>query len=274
MKALADYVHSKGLLFGIYTDVGTETCGGQPGAYGHECADAALYAEWGVDFLKEDHCGLPPHNDTDRFYLDSLTKMSRCLNATGRHIFFDLCAHGCYDAGQLHNSSCWKEWYTAAETIGNSWRTTTDVEVRGPRMWPSVLNNWYRNDAFQTKLNLSQFAGPGHWNDPDSLVVGLPGLSLTQQRTQFTMWAMMNAPLIAGNRLDTMTEDVAAILLNRDVIALNQDANALQGRRVQVRSRLAAHIPHRSKLTTNLVLRDCVTTARWTEDRVCRCLQG
>jgi hypothetical protein len=88
------------------------------------------------------------------------------------------------------------------------------------------------------------------------------------------MWAMLNAPLIAGNRLDTMTEDVAAILLNRDVIALNQDANALQGRRVQVRSRLAAHIPHRSELTTNLVLRDCVTTARWTEDRVCRCLQG
>jgi len=101
-------------------------------------------------------------------------------------------------------------------------------------MWPSVLNNWYRNDAFQTKLNLSQFAGPNHWNDPDSLVVGLPGLSLTQQRTQFTMWAIMNAPLIAGNRLDTMTDEVAAILLNRDVIALNQDEKALQGRRVQV----------------------------------------
>ena len=107
-------------------------------------------------------------------------------------------------------------------------------QVRGPRMWPSVLNNWYRNDAFQAgRLNLSQFAGPGHWNDPDSLLVGLPGLSLTQQRTQFTMWSMMNAPLIAGNRLDTMPGEVAAILLNLDIIGLNQDSEALQGRRVQ-----------------------------------------
>ena len=92
----------------------------------------------------------------------------------------------------------------------------------------------YRNDAFQTRLNLSQFARPGSWNDPDSLIVGLPGLTLTQQRTHFTMWALMNAPLIAGNRLDTMSPAVAAILMNRDVIGLNQDRLAIPGRRVQV----------------------------------------
>ena len=169
MKALATYVHSKGLKFGLYSDVGTKTCGGQPGSFGHECADAATLADWGVDWLKEDHCSLPPNNDTDRFYHDSLLKMSQCLNRTGRPIWFDLCAHGCYDiidgVDQKHNVSCWREWFSAAESIGNSWRTTTDIAVRGPRMWNSTLNNWYRNDAFATKLNLSQFAGPGHWSE-------------------------------------------------------------------------------------------------------------
>jgi len=163
MKNLADHVHSKGLLFGLYTDVGTATCGGQPGAWGHECADAQMFAEWGIDWLKEDHCSPGPNNDMDKMYLDTLTKMSQCLNATGRPIFFDLCAHGCYDiidgVDQKHNASCWKEWYTHATEIGNSWRTTTDLEVRGPRMWNSTLSNWYRNNAFQAKLNLSQFAG-------------------------------------------------------------------------------------------------------------------
>ena len=147
MKALATYVHSKGLKFGLYSDVGTKTCGGQPGSFGHECADAATFADWGVDWLKEDHCSLPPNNDTDRFYHDSLLKMSQCLNATGRPIWFDLCAHGCYDiidgVDQKHNASCWREWFSAAESIGNSWRTTTDIAVRGPRMWNSTLNNWY-----------------------------------------------------------------------------------------------------------------------------------
>ena len=125
--------------------------------YGHECTDAAQFAAWGADYLFEDFCGAPrPGRE-----LYPIT--AECLNATGRPIFFDLCAHGCYDiidgVDQKHNASCWKEWYTHATEIGNSWRTTTDLEVRGPRMWNSTLSNWYRNNAFQAKLNLSQFAG-------------------------------------------------------------------------------------------------------------------
>ena len=161
MAALATYLHSKGLSFGLYTDVGTKTCGGSPGSFGHECQDARTFAEWGVDWLKEDHCNVPHTNmSLDTFYHVSLTKMAKCLNNTGRPILFDLCAHGCYDiingVNQKHNASCWQQWYQYAQATGNTWRTTTDIQVRGDGMWNSVLRNWYRNDAFQDVLPLAQ----------------------------------------------------------------------------------------------------------------------
>jgi len=119
MKALGDYIHSKGLLFGLYTDVGTNTCDGQRQV--HMSMNVKMpIAEWGVDWLKEDHCALPKlkNESSDEFYLSALTKMSRCLNSTGRGVYFDLCAHGCF--GSLHNPSCWDKWYTNTMQIGNS----------------------------------------------------------------------------------------------------------------------------------------------------------
>jgi|EP01046_Picozoa_sp_COSAG06_P053969 alpha-galactosidase len=201
--ALSAYIHGKGLKFGLYSDVGATTCGGQPGSFEHECADAQQFADWGVDWLKEDHCDLPTSSkgDIDGFYNSALGKMRDCLNATGRAIFFDVCAHSCYDSlERKHSPECWREWYENATALGNSWRTTTDINDS----WKSVLNNWYRNDRFHETLALAQFNGPHHWNDPDSLVVGMGGLTPAQERLHFSMWALMAAPLIAGNRLDRM----------------------------------------------------------------------
>ena len=181
-----DYVHQRGLKFGLYSDVGTKTCGGQPGSFGHECQDAKLFAEWGVDWLKEDHCNVPGGDPgLDGFYNSALGKMRDCLNGTGRAIFFDVCAHSCYDTKSLkHSPECWESWYGNATKLGNSWRTTTDINDS----WKAVLNNWYRNDRFADTLGLAQFNGPNHWNDPDSLVVGMGGLTRDQERLHFSMW--------------------------------------------------------------------------------------
>jgi alpha-galactosidase len=186
IAALASRAHESGLLFGVYTDVGNLTCAGHPGSYGYEEADAEAYAAWGVDFVKEDHCNLPnplpPGMDSDAFFNFALTRMRDALNATGRRIFFDLCAHSCYV--DLHSAPCWAQWYANATRIGNSRRTTTDAA----HTWPSVIMNWYRNDAFGNgSLPLAQFNGPFSWNDPDALQVGnLPsGVTAAQQRTHF-----------------------------------------------------------------------------------------
>lgn len=149
IAALATYAHNASLLLGLYTDVGNTTCAGHPGSYGYESGDAEAYAAWGADFLKEDHCNLPnplPDGmDEDEFYNFALTKMRDALNATGRRIFFDLCAHSCYggSGADLHSAACWSEWYHNATLLGNSRRTTTDAA----HTWPSVIMNWYRNDA-------------------------------------------------------------------------------------------------------------------------------
>jgi alpha-galactosidase len=156
MKNLSDYIHGKGLKFGLYTDVGVKTCGGQPGSYGHECQDAQQFAAWGVDWLKEDHCNLPANHDIDAFYNHALGQMRDCLNVTGRPIHFDLCAHSCYDTVQKkHSPACWAQWYTNATMLGNSWRSTTDINSG----WKSILNNLYRNDKFANMLSLAQFNG-------------------------------------------------------------------------------------------------------------------
>jgi alpha-galactosidase len=202
IKALADYVHSKGLKFGIYTDAGLKTCQGRPGSYAYEAQDARTYAGWGVDYTKVDWC-----------YADSLDAVSRytvvrdALRAAGRDIVFSIC-----EWGQNHP---WG-W---APGVGNLWRTTGDIEDK----WTSMLDNLDVNSQYRDA------AGPGHWNDPDMLEVGNGGMSWDEYRAHFSLWAIMAAPLIAGNDLRSLNDSTLAILLNRDVIAVDQDSLGAQG---------------------------------------------
>jgi alpha-galactosidase len=215
IKAIADYIHSKGLKFGIYSDAGRLTCGGRPGSQGHEYQDALTYARWGVDYLKYDWCSTGDRNAKEAYAL-----MADALRSTGRDIVFSMC-----------------EWGTAkpwlwAKNIGNLWRTTGDI-------WDSFATNDPQHDWAHHVLDivdrnepLWQYAGPGHWNDPDMLEVGNGGMSATEYRSHFSLWAMMAAPLIAGNDIAHMDESTRSILLNKDVIAVDQDKLGVQGRRV------------------------------------------
>lgn len=216
IKAIADYVHSKGLKFGIYSDAGTKTCGGHPGSQGHEYQDAITYARWGVDYLKYDWCWTGSRNAEEAYAL-----MADALRSTGRDIVFSLC-----------------EWGTArpwlwGSRIGNLWRTTGDI-------WDSYDQNdkahsWAHSMLDIADLNepLWPFAGPGHWNDPDMLEVGNGGMSDAEYRSHFSLWAMMAAPLMAGNDIAGMNDATKAILLNRDVIAIDQDPLGAQGHRMR-----------------------------------------
>jgi alpha-galactosidase len=213
IKQLTDYVHSKGLKFGIYSDAGTRTCGGRPGSRGYEFQDAAQYAKWGVDYLKYDWCNTSTQNAQASYSI-----MREALNRTGRPIVFSMC-----------------EWGTAkpwlwAEGVGNLWRTTGDVDDKWEGKFDYRLGLMNIVDANEP---LYPFAGPGHWNDPDMLEVGNGGLSTEEYRTHFSLWAMMAAPLIAGNDLEHMTPATRSILLNREVIAVDQDKLGRQGRRVR-----------------------------------------
>lgn len=212
LKALADYIHSKGLKFGIYSDAGTKTCGGRPGSQGHEYQDALQYARWGVDYLKYDWCSTGVRNAEEAYAL-----MSDALRATGRPIVFSLCEWG--------NSRPWL-W---ASKIGNLWRTTGDITDK----WEGKHGySWGIVSIVDMNEPLWPYAGPGHWNDPDMLEVGNGGLSDTEYRAHFSLWAIMAAPLIAGNDVANMSPATRAILLNREVIAVDQDPLGQQGRRV------------------------------------------
>jgi alpha-galactosidase len=220
MKALADYVHSKGLKIGIYSGPGTKTCGGYEASLGHEEQDAKMYAEWGFDYLKYDLCSFIPDvmmkqapNDKAeqmRIMEAAYVKMGKALKATGRPIVFSLCQYG-WDA----------PWEWAPAPGGNLWRTTDDVQAN----WRSIY------DIISQQDGLQKYAGPGHWNDPDMLEVGNGKLTLAENRTHFSMWAMLAAPLLAGNDLTAMKPEVKAILTNRDVIAIDQDRLGKQGKR-------------------------------------------
>ena len=217
LKALGDYIHARGLKFGIYSDAGRKTCGGRPGSQGHEFQDARQYAAWGVDYLKYDWCNTGTRNAEEAY-----TLMSDALRASGRDIVFSLCEWG--------NSKPWN-W---ASRVGNLWRTTGDIYDAwdGKRTYSlGIMNIVDLNEP------LHPFAGPGHWNDPDMLEVGNGGMSDTEYRAHFSLWAMMSAPLMAGNDLAAMDEKTKAILLNREVIAINQDKRGVQGRRVRVEAR-------------------------------------
>lgn len=211
MKALADYIHSKGLKFGIYSCAGTRTCAGRFGSYGHEYQDALQYARWGVDYLKYDWCHSDGINAPAAYRL-----MSDALAKSGRPILFSVCEWGTT-----------RPWEWAAD-IGHCWRTTYDISgsfsgERLPGTWGalSVL------DCIDQTAPLRKYAGCGHWNDPDMLEVG-NGFTVNQDRAHFTMWCMLSAPLILGNDIRSMSDQTAAILLDKEVIAINQDPLGIQ----------------------------------------------
>ena len=214
MKALADYVHSKGLKFGIYSSPGPYTCAGYEGSYAHEAQDAKTYAAWGVDYLKYDWCsagGLYPDSAMRAVY----QKMAEALRATNRPIVYSLCQYG--------KENVW-EW--GAEAGGNLWRTTDDINDTYKRMMEIV----------DTQSAIAKWAGPGHWNDPDMLEVGNGGMTPDEYRTHMSLWAMFAAPLLAGNDVRAMSADTRAILLNKDVIAIDQDPLGQQGQLALKRS--------------------------------------
>lgn len=243
MKALADYVHSKGLKFGIYTGPGPGTCANAPASYEHEQQDAKMFAGWGVDFVKYDLCSFraimakesgaevmdPMQARTENGYeqimahepdsvvkkadaimIAAYRKMHEALLATGRPMVFNLCQYGYA-----------KVWEWAPQVGGNMWRTSGDISANYDRI----------SEIGFGEAGLARYAGPGHWNDPDSLEVGNGKLTADESRTNFSLWAILAAPLIAGNDLAQMTAETRSILTNREVIAVDQDALGRQGDR-------------------------------------------
>jgi alpha-galactosidase len=212
MKVLVDYVHSKGLKFGLYNCAGTKTCAGYPGTRGYEYQDARFYASLGIDYLKFDWCYTDGINAKEAY-----NTMSKALKAAGHPIIFSLCEWG--------NNKPW-EW---AENVGELWRTTGDISA----LFDSYVDHgtWKQLSVMpiaDLQKGLRKYAGPGHWNDPDMLEVG-NGMSVNEDRTHFSMWCMLAAPLIAGNDLRKMTKETNAILTNKEIIAINQDAAGMEG---------------------------------------------
>ena len=214
MKALADYVHSKGLKFGLYSDAGTLTCQKRPGSRGYEFQDARQYAAWGVDYLKYDWCSTSTQNAPASYSI-----MRDALAKAGRPIVFSICEWGTS-----------KPWLWAG-SVGNLWRTTGDIQD----CW-DCKRDWGGMGVvhiLDLQDGLESHAGPGRWNDPDMLEVGNGGMTATEYRSHFSLWCLLAAPLMAGNDLRTMSPDVAEVLTNREVIAVDQDPLGMQGRRVK-----------------------------------------
>jgi len=197
MKYVADYVHSKGLKFGIYSSAGTVTCQRRPGGFGHEYQDARTYARYGVDYLKYDWCG-----STTQDARSSYTNMRNALYTAGRPIVFSICEWG--------QSKPW-EW---AGEVGHLWRTTGDISDN----WNSMIG------IFKQQRDLARYAGQGRWNDPDMLEVGNGGMTTEEYKTHFSLWCMLASPLMAGNDLANMTPETKAILMNKEMIAIDQDS--------------------------------------------------
>ena len=206
IKYLADYAHSKGLKFGLYSDAGNYTCAGRPGSLYYEEIDAKTYAEWGVDYLKYDNCYNEGIDSKLRY-----TKMRDALNKTGRHIYYSMCSWGADEV------STW------GKDVGNSWRTTGDINDN----WKSMTriidqnNKWY------------EYAGPGGWNDPDMLEVGNGGMSNEEYKSHFGLWAITKAPLLIGCDITSMSNETKDILTNPEVIAINQDSLGQQAHKIK-----------------------------------------
>ena len=212
MKALADYVHSKGLKFGLYNCAGTKTCAGYPGTRGYEYQDARLYASLEIDYLKFDWCSSNGINAREAY-----TTMSKALRLAGRPIIFSLCEWG--------DNKPW-EWATE---VGQLWRTTGDIYgcfdcVKNNGSW----NAWGVVQIVDKQKGLRKYAGPGHWNDPDMMEVG-NGLTDNQGRAHFSLWCMLAAPLISGNDFRKMSKETLTTLTNKEAIAIDQDALGVQG---------------------------------------------
>ena len=207
IKPLADYAHSKGLKFGLYSDAGNRTCQLRPGGLYYEDIDAKTYAEWGVDYLKYDNCfnlGLPSR--------ERYPRMTRALMNQTRPIFYSICQWG------------EEEIPTWGKEFGNSWRTTGDIDD----VWISMIHIIDKNDKWYA------YGGPGGWNDPDMLEVGNGGMSTSEYRTHFSLWAISKAPLILGCDLTNMTQDTLDILKNEEVIAINQDTLGQQAHKIKI----------------------------------------
>jgi alpha-galactosidase len=226
-------VHSKGLKIGIYSGPGNKTCAGYPASLGHEEQDAKMYAEWGIDYLKYDLCSFrndvmnaqAPDDKAAQMKLmhEAYAKMGKALQDAGHPIVYSFCQYG-WD-------SVW-EW--APPLGGNLWRTTGDISAN----WNSVYS------ILSEQEGLESYAGPGHWNDPDMLEVGNGRLSLAENRSHFSMWAMLSAPLLAGNDLPHMKPEIHDILTNRDVIAIDQDKLGKQASRVYSEGEVDVWLKH------------------------------
>jgi len=213
IKPVADYVHSKGLKFGIYSDAGRKTCQGLPGSRGYEYQDARAYASWGVDYLKYDWCYHGTQNSEA-----SYTLMRDALYAAGRPMVFSICEWGTT-----------RPWLWAGD-VGHLWRTTEDIQD----CWDCVNEwgglGWVK--ILDKQAGLEQYAGPGHWNDPDMLEVGNGGMTATEYKCHFSMWCMLAAPLMAGNDIRSMSHETREILTNKEAISVNQDKLGKQARRI------------------------------------------
>lgn len=205
MKAMGDYIHSKGLQYGIYSDAGTLTCAKYPGSLDHEELDAQTFADWEVDYLKYDNC----HVKREAWVVDRYTAMRDALNSTGRPILYSLCEWG------VMEPHLW------ASEIGNSWRTTEDIRP----FWDSIIKTLDYN------VGLARFAGPqAGWNDLDMLYVGNDtGLNHAEQRTHFALWSLYKSPLMIGHDLRDFSPASLSILLSKEVIAINQDDLGVAG---------------------------------------------
>jgi alpha-galactosidase len=223
MKALGDYIHSKGLKFGIYSSPGAKTCGGYEGSLGHEAQDAKMYAAWGVDFLKYDMCSFQDQLDKAQaehpndlnvkkdLMIAAYRKMGDALKATGRPIIYSLCQYGVD-----------QPWKWGPGLGANMWRTTDDIDDSYGRMVAIGFS----------QAGLSKYAGPGHWNDPDMLEIGNGKMTEDEYKTHMSLWVILAAPLLAGNDLSKMTDADKSLLMNKDAIAIDQDSLGKQGDRL------------------------------------------
>ncbi|WP_250877454.1 glycoside hydrolase family 27 protein [Luteibacter anthropi] len=215
IAALADYIHERGLKFGLYSSAGTSTCEplqenrGFPGGLGHEKDDAATFASWHVDYLKYDNCNNQKIDAHKRY-----TDMAEALRATGRPIFFSMCEWG--------ENKPWL-WASKPPVEASSWRTTGDITDT----YASMLK------IFKANVVLDRYASPGHWNDPDMLEVGNGGMTDVEYRSHFSLWSIMASPLLIGTDLRTIKPDALQILLNKEVIAIDQDPLGVQGKQVR-----------------------------------------
>jgi len=243
MKALVDYVHSKGLKFGLYSDAGTKTCQGRPGSRGYEFQDARQYAAWGVDYLKYDWCSTSTQDARASYAI-----MRDALAAAGRPVVFSICEWGTS-----------KPWLWGKES-GNLWRTTGDIQDmwEGKKDWGGLG----MVNILDLQDGLESYAGPGHWNDPDMLEVGNGGMTDNEYRSHFSLWAMLAAPLMAGNDLRDMKPAIHDILTNKEVIAVDQDPLGRQGRRVRKDGDLEVWVKQLKDGTRAVVLFNRGTTER------------